>query len=94
MSPVPCGLSPVDTILVLKFEWGQRGQAVLRFEWKSGWDQTGKLELASTLTFGFVNPAGTEPNEYKSVTDWLVQALEYATSPCQGNDPKRKPYGP
>ena len=61
MSPVPCGLSPVDTILVLKFEWGQRGQAVLRFEWKSGWDQTGKLELASTLTFGFVNPAGTEP---------------------------------
>ena len=62
MSPVPCGLSPVDTILVLKFEWGQRGQAVLRFEWKSGWDQTGKLELASTLTFGFVNPAGTEPN--------------------------------
>jgi len=51
----------VDTILVLKFEWGQRGQAVLRFEWKSGWDQTGKLELASTLTFGFVNPAGTEP---------------------------------
>ena len=24
MSPVPCGLSPVDTILVLKFEWGQR----------------------------------------------------------------------
>ena len=63
MSPVPCGLSPVDTILVLKFEWGQRGQAVLRFEWKSGWDQTGKLELASTLTFGFVNPAGTEPDE-------------------------------
>ena len=61
MSPVPCGLSPVDTILVLKFEWGQRGQAVLRFEWKSGCDQTGKLELASTLTFGFVNPARTEP---------------------------------
>ena len=51
----------MDTRLVLKFEWGQRGQAVLRFEWKSGWDQTGKLELASTLTFGFVNPAGTEP---------------------------------
>ena len=63
MSPVPCGLSPVDTRLVLKFEWGQRGQAVLQFELKSraGLDQTGKLELASTLTFGFVNPAGTEP---------------------------------
>ena len=71
MSPVPCGLSPVDTILVLKFEWGQRGQAVLRFEWKSGWDQTGKLELASTLTFGFVNPAGTEPELHKtSCTGW------------------------
>ena len=62
MSPVPVDLSTVDTRLVLKFEWGQRGQAVLRFEWKSGSDQTGKLELASTLTFGFVNPAGTEPN--------------------------------
>ena len=62
MSPVPCGLSPVDTILVLKFEWGQRGQAVLRFELKSGWQQTGKLELASTLTFGLLNPAGHEPN--------------------------------
>ncbi len=61
MSPVPCGVSPVDTRLVLKFEWGQRGQAVLRFELKSGSDQTGKLELASTLTFGFVNPARTEP---------------------------------
>jgi hypothetical protein len=44
MSPVPCGMSPVDTRLVLKFEWGQR-QAVLRFELKSGWEQTGKLEL-------------------------------------------------
>ena len=28
-------------------------------------------------------------NEYKSVTVCLVQALEYATSPCQGNNPKR-----
>ena len=60
----------MDTRLVLKFEWGQRGQAVLRFELKSDWEQTGKLELASTLTFGFVNPARTEPKIGDAQTLW------------------------
>jgi hypothetical protein len=52
MSPVPVDC-PLWTSDVIKFEWGQPGQAVLRFELKSGWNKPEKLEPSWFCKFGW-----------------------------------------